>query len=291
MCGDGVIDPDEECDDGNRKNEDTCTNACTYPLCGDTFIQMDEECDDGNMMDNDACTANCKKASCGDGFVQKDVEECDDGAKNADANSCKSDCTSNVCGDGQAHVGVEGCDDGNKTDDDGCSNACIVARYVFVSSAMYNGNLGGVSGGNGKCKSLADAADAITELKGKKWRVWLSDGANNPGDDILDFEGWYRLPNGAPVVNGATGFFNGALSVGIDRDEKNMLQMDVDVWTGTKTDGEAHATNLCAAWLSSDKRSFGLQGSSSAIDSNWTDSISTSCNSTKGHIYCVQIPG
>ena len=37
-CGDGVVDPGEECDDGNTDNTDTCLNDCTAAECGDGII-------------------------------------------------------------------------------------------------------------------------------------------------------------------------------------------------------------------------------------------------------------
>ena len=63
FCGDGVLDPDEECDDGEN-NSDTLGNACrlncTLPYCGDgIWDDLSEECDDGNFWDVDGCGQNC----------------------------------------------------------------------------------------------------------------------------------------------------------------------------------------------------------------------------------------
>lgn len=49
------------------------------PHCGDGIIQSNEECDDGNTSDNDACLSNCKQARCGDYVVWEGKEECDPG--------------------------------------------------------------------------------------------------------------------------------------------------------------------------------------------------------------------
>src|SRR5690606_3094594 len=38
-CGDGHLDPGEACDDGNRVDDDACTNACALPRCGDGIVQ------------------------------------------------------------------------------------------------------------------------------------------------------------------------------------------------------------------------------------------------------------
>lgn len=51
FCGDGNVDPSEECDAGPA-NSDTgaCTLACKLPVCGDGLVQDGVEgCDDGNV--------------------------------------------------------------------------------------------------------------------------------------------------------------------------------------------------------------------------------------------------
>lgn len=35
ICGDGTIDPGEECDDGNISDGDGCQSMCVLPSCGD----------------------------------------------------------------------------------------------------------------------------------------------------------------------------------------------------------------------------------------------------------------
>ncbi len=123
VCGDGAVDPPEECDDGqaNADMADTCRTTCKNPACGDNIQDGGEACDDGNDSDTDAC-AQCQVAICGDGFVQGGVEACDDGNQlNTDA--CVA-CKAAVCGDGHLQAGVEECDDGNVNNGDGCSQVC-----------------------------------------------------------------------------------------------------------------------------------------------------------------------
>jgi cysteine-rich repeat protein len=48
-CGHGVLDPGEECDDGNTSDNDACRNDCRFNVCGDGFRDpATEQCDDGN---------------------------------------------------------------------------------------------------------------------------------------------------------------------------------------------------------------------------------------------------
>ncbi len=120
-CGDGFKQGTEQCDDGNQTNTDTCTSLCKTAACGDGFRQGTEQCDDGNQINNDTCTGLCKLGACGDGFLQG-AEQCDDGNR-IDTDSCTNICTNFLCGNGQIDSGEE-CDDGNRTNIDSCSNFC-----------------------------------------------------------------------------------------------------------------------------------------------------------------------
>jgi cysteine-rich repeat protein len=62
FCGDGVVQSGfEQCDDGeNLGGYDKCAAGCVLgPHCGDGEVQGDEQCDDGNRTNNDGCNVNC----------------------------------------------------------------------------------------------------------------------------------------------------------------------------------------------------------------------------------------
>jgi cysteine-rich repeat protein/predicted outer membrane repeat protein len=60
ICGNGIPEGDEECDDGNADNHDECLTACLAASCGDGFLNPDsEECDDGNFVSDDGCDFGC----------------------------------------------------------------------------------------------------------------------------------------------------------------------------------------------------------------------------------------
>ena len=63
LCGDGIMDPGEQCDDGNRTGGDGCSSICTnetpQAACGDGQLDADEACDDGNVASSDGCSATC----------------------------------------------------------------------------------------------------------------------------------------------------------------------------------------------------------------------------------------
>jgi hypothetical protein len=115
LCGNGVVDPGEQCD--KAITGIPCPADCTY-TCGDGVAEAPvEDCDPGNTAN---CTATCKTRpiACGDTFLTTG-EICDPTATPSGAPSgqtCKTDCTGwaptpvAVCGDGVIN-GAEQCDD------------------------------------------------------------------------------------------------------------------------------------------------------------------------------------
>lgn len=77
VCGDGVIEGAEGCDDGNAADDDGCSAGCVAEsgyacsgapsdcdaTCGDGIVAGLEECDDGNLNEADAC-AGCVTQNC-----------------------------------------------------------------------------------------------------------------------------------------------------------------------------------------------------------------------------------
>lgn len=65
-CGDGVQEPNEECDLGDQNGTidsssgTSCTESCTKYICGNNEIEGDEQCDDGNRTNMDGCDKFCK---------------------------------------------------------------------------------------------------------------------------------------------------------------------------------------------------------------------------------------
>jgi cysteine-rich repeat protein len=138
ICGDGVADLEEQCDDGNTEDGDTCSRDCLYTFCGDGAIErpnadnQQEQCDDGNRISGDGCSPQCQFEDCGNGVVQADRgEECDNGLQNSDIqpNACRRSCTRARCGDGVTDDG-EDCDDGNNEESDDCPSSCHLEHAV-----------------------------------------------------------------------------------------------------------------------------------------------------------------
>lgn len=111
LCGNGVLDPDEDCDDGPA-------NSDTEP---------------------DACRTDCRDAQCNDGVLDPmHGEECDDGGNNgSDPNACRVTCMLPSCGDGTQDKG-EACDDGNPEWGDACYECSRV--WYFILNAPAGGD-------------------------------------------------------------------------------------------------------------------------------------------------------
>lgn len=106
ICGNGILETGETCDDGNTMSTDGCSTACQVeagyictgtpsqcalgPVCGNGTIEGTEQCDDGNTNPDDVCGNNCL-LTCGDHNLGQ-YEECDDG-NTASGDGCSSQCT------------------------------------------------------------------------------------------------------------------------------------------------------------------------------------------------------
>ena len=63
VCGNGVIEDGEACDDGNQTPGDGCEVDCSITqitaACGDGTVDLGEACDDGNLLAGDGCETDC----------------------------------------------------------------------------------------------------------------------------------------------------------------------------------------------------------------------------------------
>ncbi len=165
-CGDGRVDPGEECDHGAERNgEGNCSASCQFLACGDGVVssELGEECEPTReevyAIDPEtgelttalqfygvACGAGCRVPTCNDqgvcsgGCTREFKAACTDAPTSAAASSAKtqkpaaqavedSDAAPAIarCGNGVRDPG-EQCDDGNATDTDLCTIVCKFPR-------------------------------------------------------------------------------------------------------------------------------------------------------------------
>jgi cysteine-rich repeat protein len=185
-CGNGTLDPGEQCDWGTSMNvhgsgcEPDCTFSCsTSPLSSNACASSDpcsaspqvcravpgpgssggQKCEPGTVLG--ACAScggtsvcvnhTCRPSECGDGCVVA-PETCDPPGA-----SCDSTCQQIVCGDGKLG-GAEQCDDGNTLNLDGCDSTCNFEQVHRATSLQYS------SGVDSFCTLNALGTTVITRL-------------------------------------------------------------------------------------------------------------------------------
>ncbi len=160
--------------------------------------------------------------------------------------------------------------------------------YIFSTSTLYNGNLGGRSGADAKCKARYDAA--FTGLNCTTVKAFIS---VNGSDEIRDMPGNYGVPTNV-VIYGPTG-----LRIGINwadlldgTIERSMADAGVETsynyWTGSNSNGSVTSIN-CSGWSNDGGFSnYGEGGSQSETGSKWLQSaFLVTCNMADRTLLCV----
>ena len=199
-CGDGNVDPGEDCDDGNDLNGDCCSATCQFETagsscadgafcngdetcngagtcqagtavdCGDGVGCTDDSCDEGG----DTCVNTPNDAGCPDDGLFCNGNEFCDGV--SDCSSAGDPCPAGAvcneetdtcdetpgCGDGNVDPG-EDCDDGNTQDGDCCSGSC---QFEPAGSSCEDGefcNGDETCDGAGTCQvgTAVDCSDGV----------------------------------------------------------------------------------------------------------------------------------
>ncbi|MBU1510562.1 SUMF1/EgtB/PvdO family nonheme iron enzyme [Myxococcota bacterium] len=152
-CGNGVLDADEICDDGNRLPGDTCSPVCGPNTCGDGVVQGLEECDCGRdpaalpvgcIEINGEANANCN-LNCTIPEELCSILYPEDQDRGAESSDCTDPfCNGTWCGDvtdndGDGFVEPEDCDDTtaliNPAMDENCATAYDDNCNGFINGA------------------------------------------------------------------------------------------------------------------------------------------------------------
>lgn len=171
-------------------------------------------------------------------------------------------------------------------------STCKPEKYVFVTHARYQGNLG-----------LAQADDICTTtandnfLEGS-YRAWLSSDGSSPSEWTVE-DGVYRLRGDADTVVAYSWaqLLGGSLAAPIDVDETGAAVAQsvacddtilFAVWTGTSESGTALG-ETCDGWTSNGQASTGRVGNAGSTDASWTASRCSATCDFMYPIYCVQL--
>ena len=161
-CGNGSIDPGEECDGGLGCTDCLCDadfeptappSLDCQPICGNGSVDPGEECDGGLGCTDCVCDADFEPTAppsldcqpiCGNGSVDPG-EECDGMDDTACPGACLSDCTCGpFCGNGACDPGEDSCN---------CPDDCGAPPSNEVPDATC------ADGNDNDCDGLTDSAD------------------------------------------------------------------------------------------------------------------------------------
>jgi hypothetical protein len=284
------------------------------PSCGDGVVDANEECDEGLGINDDSrfCTKNCMLNVCGDGKLFVGWELCDEGVANSDqyGSLCGAQCEPGPrCGDNKLQAEFETCDlgpgnGGPKGDEQGilCDASCRAMQLRgFVTEAAFTGALGGVFGADLKCRAAAKAAGLAEP---ERFSAYLSTG---DVDAKTRFEkvatSWpYVLVTGTKFAeNFALLIEHGPLGQGISVTEAGTPLTEMYVATNTAPGGVSFSPDQhCQGWTSMDGAYKGRVGFNAlAVDSPdvqtweteqwWTGIDYWHCDKSLFHLYCLEI--
>lgn len=217
-CGDGILSPEEACDDGNTVSGDGCAadcrsveegyscilGVCERLSCGNGVHDSGEQCDDGNFKDGDGCF-NCRAEA---GYMcEYSNPKCPDEVCKTKGVECAQ--ISVLYGDGKIQEGFETCDDGNTIDGDGCTQGEIDPGYVCPTP--------------GKRCVAASCGDGILAYGEEcdDGNVVVGDGCSNRCKLEL---GYACATPGAPCAKGTCG--DGIVQAGEECDDHNNTDKD-----------------------------------------------------------------
>jgi len=296
VCGDGTVEVPEECEPrdvggGDCRSlgfhggalvcdPDACvfdTSLCFSDECGDGVVGETELCEPGELQgetcqtlgydggalgcDPETCQlddASCFNDSCGDG-VAGVTEECD--GRDLGGQSCDS------LGEGPGGVlacnascafDTTGCPDCDLCDAGFCGPGGSCAKVVFVTSATYNGNLGGLAGADSECQALAASAG----LNGT-YLAWLADDSDSPATRFAQATEPYVRTDGMQIASNWLTLIDGNLDAPLDLAEDGISGPPTgqqacpgqiaNVWTNVQSDGTVAfpgPAGSCGGWTS-----------------------------------------
>lgn len=188
VCGDGIVEGNEGCDDANTEDGDGCSATCTvetgYECTGVPSVCTDiDECmtQTDNCDENATCTNTIGSFTCecnagweGNGTTCTDIDECTEGTDNCDSlaactntpGSFTCECPSGYDGDGTTDG--TGCTDidecADETDDCVAGATCTNTDGGFTCACpdgfSGDGHMGGTGcTDNDECATMADTCD------------------------------------------------------------------------------------------------------------------------------------
>ncbi len=160
-CGNGVLEPGEQCDDGNTADGDCCAGDCSAEPAGGECTSDDNVCTDDQCDGAGFCAHTANSAPCDDGLFCNGVDTCGDstcslhdGDPCSGGAECNTQCNEDVdtCYDDQS---IACTDDGNECTSDACdgAGACVATNLESGEECTDDANLctDDICDGEGAC--------------------------------------------------------------------------------------------------------------------------------------------
>lgn len=170
------------------------------------------------------------------------------------------------------------------TEDAGTGSTGVDApRLVFVTSAVFGAQLGGIEGADAKCQGAADSAG----LDGT-FRAWLSTATSSPMANFHQSAAPYVRVDGVEIAGDWSDLIDGDLAAPIEVDEWGNVQNNGEcgnVWTNTLRDGTPHDEDACTGWSS--LQDAALLGRSDITNYFWTEGCVQDCLK-QNRLFCIE---
>lgn len=242
-CGDGAVDPGEECDDGNTASGDGCSFACKIEIvneCGNGVIDGNEKCDPTSSPTGCEEWQACHECTlclgdppppqeCGNKIVDPG-EQCDNGAHGSA--TCDPDCTIAVCGDGTLNEQAgEFCDDGNFVNGDGCTSTCYPEDTpTSCGDGEFQPEEGEECEQDSNCPAWKKCVDCLCKYK--------------CGDGIIDTDIGEQCEKGIPCTNGNFCYEQECMCIPIEKCGDGKKDPGEECDDGNKSDGDG-CSSIC----------------------------------------------
>jgi len=171
-----------------------------------------------------------------------------------------------------------------------CPSPGQTSKKVFLTSALYSGNLGGLAGADMLCQNLA-----ITAGLSGTFKAWLSDSNQSPYSRFTHPTQNYVRVDGVLVAIGWQGITSGIIQNPINVTEIGTIVNDNTngAWTNTMDTGlawTASANGTCTDWTSENtsQNTEVILGSNMHTDYGWTWGFYSFSCQAHYRLYCFE---
>ncbi|MBX7100205.1 MAG: hypothetical protein K1X89_20990 [Myxococcaceae bacterium] len=163
----------------------------------------------------------------------------------------------------------------------GTDGGVVTNKRMFVTAAVYSGDLGGIAGADNRCTIAASGANL-----GGTWKAWISSESVDAISRMANVGPWYTVKGGTKLFNNLANLATVPLAPVTMTEQGNLLTTSTErVWTGTGVGGVKTNNNTCLNWVASSNTS--VVGSPFETTNAWTSSTTVNCYLGM-HLYCIE---